>query len=171
MIILLLLPCKTPTINYLIILIRVWYLTLIKQLCKGSFTLMRQGHVKSVYFVFCYRHSANITTCCHRTHFFDGRSRHMIGCRFYFMTTLNDGKNYFLLSYLSQCERVLISIRNRILLSIHYCVNYLLHIELYRTKQAHSHLPFGQLLHGLKSSIKGFVQIFFAIVYTKKSMQ
>ena len=89
---------KIPTINYLTILIRVWYLTLIKQLCKGSFTLMRQGHVKSVYFVFCCRHSANITTCCHGTHFFDGRSRHMIGCRFHFMTTLNDGKNYFLLS-------------------------------------------------------------------------
>ena len=48
--------------------------------------------------------------------------------------------------------------------SIHTChllgVNYSLRNGLYCTKQAHSHLLFGQLLHGLKSSIMGYVPIF-----------
>ena len=59
--------------------------------------------------------------------------------------------------------------------SIHTCdllgVNYLLHNRLYCTKWALSHLLFGQLLHGVKSSIMGYVPIFFEIVWTEKFTQ
>ena len=41
------------------------------------------------------------------------------------------------------------------LLGVNYCVKYSLKIGLYFTKRAHSNLPFGQLLHGLKSLIIG----------------
>ena len=39
-------------------------------------------------------------------------------------------------------------------------MNYLLNNGLYCTKRVHSHLPFGQLLHGLKSLTMGCVPIF-----------
>ena len=45
-------------------------------------------------------------------------------------------------------------------LGLNYCVNYLLNNGLYCSKWAHSHLLFGQLLCGLKSSIMGCVPIF-----------
>ena len=41
---------------------------------------------------------------------------------------------------------------------------------LYCTKGVHSHLQFGQLLHGLKSSVMGYVPIF-AIAWTEKLTQ
>ena len=52
--------------------------------------------------------------------------------------------------------------------SIHTCdllhANYLLNNGFYCTMQPHSHLPFGELLHGLKSSRMGCVQIFHSCV-------
>ena len=56
------------------------------------------------------------------------------------------------------------------LLSMNYCVKYSPNNGLYFTKWTHSHLQFGQLLHGLKSSIIGCVP-FFAIVWTGKFTQ
>ena len=46
------------------------------------------------------------------------------------------------------------------LLGVVYCINYSLNNGLYCTKRAHSHLLFGQLLHGLKSSTMGCELIF-----------
>ena len=45
------------------------------------------------------------------------------------------------------------------LLGTNYSLNYSLNHGLYCTKWAYSHLIFGQLLHVLKSSIKGCVHI------------
>ena len=49
-------------------------------------------------------------------------------------------------------------------------MNYSLNNGLYFTKWTHSHLPFGQLLHGLKSSIMGCVPIFcdYVTMWTEK---
>ena len=57
------------------------------------------------------------------------------------------------------------------LLCVNYCVNYLLNNGLCYTKQAHSHLLFGQFLPGLISSIMGCAPIFFAITSTEKVKQ
>ena len=52
------------------------------------------------------------------------------------------------------------SIHTCYLLGVNYGVNHLLNNGLYCTKWVHSNLLFGQLLHGLKSSIMGCVPIF-----------
>ena len=54
-------------------------------------------------------------------------------------------------------KKVLGPIHTCDLLGVNYCMNYLQNNGLYCTKWAHSHLLFGQLLHGMKSSIMGCV--------------
>ena len=68
-----------------------------------------------------------------------------------FFTRARDGsgKAYFLPS-MHSCN----------LLGVNYCVNYSLNDGLYCTKWTHSHLLFGQLWHGLKSSMMGCAPIF-----------
>ena len=52
------------------------------------------------------------------------------------------------------------SIHTRDLLGVNYCMDYLLNNGLYCTKRVHSHLFFGLLVPGVKSSIMGWLYIF-----------